>query len=367
MADTVVGGRHATTIVFGGCKSSPFHTEIARRLPPMGLYMAHSSSYEHDTGAHPENAGRLRAIEATLDNAGWPGLRRIEAPAATREQLGCVHSATHIDGIEEFCANGGGMIDVDTVTSEGSFEAALHAAGGAVDAVERLLAGDDSFAFCGLRPPGHHAETARAMGFCLFNNVAVAAAHALAESDVRRVLVLDWDVHHGNGTEAIFAASDRVLYASIHQWPLYPGTGAAAYSGEGDGEGYTVNLPVPPGSGSDVFLSLVQHVVVPIARSFGPGLIAISAGYDAHRDDPLADCEVQTEAYGEMAATMRGLSMDLGAPVLVCLEGGYDPTALGNSVLATIEALEHASEVREAPLEPAQPYIERQRERWPDF
>ena len=144
------------------------------------------------------------------------------------------------------------------------------------------------------------------MGFCLFNNVAVAAAHALAEGAVERVLILDWDVHHGNGTEAIFAGSDRVLYFSIHQSPLYPGTGPADYAGEAGGEGYTVNLPVPPGAGSAEFLSLVQHVVAPIARAFRPGLIAISAGYDAHRDDPLADCRVETDGYADMAATHAG-------------------------------------------------------------
>ena len=171
----------------------------------MGLYLAHPSSLEHDTGAHPENAARLRAIEAALDGAGWPGLRRVEAPAATPEQLRRVHSDGHIRAIEEISSRGGGMIDVDTVASERSFEAALHAAGGAAHGAERLLAGDDRFAFCGLRPPGHHAEASRAMGFCLFNNVAVAATHALAEGAVERVLILDWDVHHGNGTEAIFA------------------------------------------------------------------------------------------------------------------------------------------------------------------
>jgi acetoin utilization deacetylase AcuC-like enzyme len=331
----------------------------------MGLFVAHPSSLRHDTGAHPENAARLQAIETRLEDAGWPGLRRVEAPAATREQLGRVHSDAHIDAIQEFCANGGGMIDVDTVASEGSFEAALHAAGGAASAAERLLANEDSFAFCALRPPGHHAEAARAMGFCLLNNVAVAAAHVLAEAGVSRVAVLDWDVHHGNGTEAIFAASNRVLYTSIHQWPLYPGTGAAEYVGEGEGEGYTLNLPVPPGSGSDEFLSLLQHVVVPVARSFEPGLLAISAGYDAHREDPLADCHVETETYGEMAATVRELATELGIPVLVCLEGGYDRAALAASVLATVEALGDERQPRRAPLDPALPYIERQRERWP--
>jgi acetoin utilization deacetylase AcuC-like enzyme len=179
--------------------------------------------------------------------------------------------------------------------------------------------------------------------------------------------VLDWDVHHGNGTEAIFAASDRVLYASIHQWPLYPGTGQADYVGVGDGEGFTVNLPVPPGSGTDDFLSLVQHAVAPIARAFEPGLIAISAGYDAHRDDPLADCLVDTEAYGEMTATMRELGSELGAPVLVCLEGGYAPAALAASVLVTVEALAADGELRRSPAGPAQAHLERQRRHWPEI
>jgi acetoin utilization deacetylase AcuC-like enzyme len=331
----------------------------------MGLYLGHPSSLEHDTGAHPENAGRLRAVEAALDGAGWPGLKRLEAPAATPEQLRRVHSDAHIRTIEEISSGGGGMIDSETVMSERSFEAALHATGGAVEGTERLLAGDDRFAFCGLRPPGHHAEASRTMGFCLFNNIAVAVAHALARGPVERALILDWDVHHGNGTEAIFASSDRVLYSSIHQSPLYPGTGSADYAGEPGGEGYTVNLPVPPGSGSTEFLSLVQHVVAPIARAFRPGLIAISAGYDAHRNDPLADCRVETGGYADMAATMRELAAELGAPLLVCLEGGYDPSALAASVLATIQALGSERQAPAAPPEPARPYIELQRRHWP--
>jgi acetoin utilization deacetylase AcuC-like enzyme len=331
----------------------------------VGLYFSHPSSLQHDTGAHPENASRLRAIEAALDSAGWPGLDPAEAPAATREQLARVHTTEHIDAIERFAAGGGGMLDVDTIGSEHSFEAALHAAGGPVNAAERLLAGEDRFAFCALRPPGHHAEAARAMGFCLFNNIAVAAAHAIDAAGAERVLVLDWDVHHGNGTEAIFAGSDQVLYASIHQWPLYPGTGPADYVGVGAGEGYTVNLPVAPGSGSETFLSLVQHVVVPIGREFRPGLVAISAGYDAHRDDPLAECAVDTQGYADMAATMRALGEELDAPVLVCLEGGYDPPALAASVVATVEALGSDVEAPDAPRDPAASFAERHRARWP--
>jgi acetoin utilization deacetylase AcuC-like enzyme len=331
---------------------------------PSGLFVSHPSSYEHDTGGHPENAGRLRAIKRALDGAGWPGLERAEAPAVEREQLLRVHSAAHVDAIEELCARGGGMVDMDTLASERSFDAALHAAGGPLWAVERLLGGDARFAFCALRPPGHHAEASRAMGFCLFNNVAVAAAHAL-ELGAKRVLVLDWDVHHGNGTEAIFAGSDRVVYASLHQWPLYPGTGAADFRGEGVGEGYTVNLPVPPGAGPDEFLSLVQNVVVPIALEFEPGLHAISAGYDAHRDDPLADCALDAGAFADMAATMRDLAAELDVPILVCLEGGYDLEALGDSVVATVEALAGDGRPRRAPSEPAEAHRARHRATWP--
>jgi acetoin utilization deacetylase AcuC-like enzyme len=255
------------------------------------------------------------------------------------------------------------MIDLDTAASEHSFEAALHAAGGAARGAEAVLAGETPFAFCGLRPPGHHAERERAMGFCLFNNVAVAAAHALDACGAERVLVLDWDVHHGNGTEAIFAASPRVLYASIHQWPLYPGTGSAEYTGEGAGEGYTVNLPVPPGSGSAEFASLVEHVVVPLCREYAPDLIAISAGFDAHRDDPLASCLVDTGAYGEMTATMRALASELGVGVLVCLEGGYAPEALAASVVETITALGDGRAPRGSPAAAAEPHLSRVRER----
>ena len=294
----------------------------------------------------------------------WLGMELVEAPAATREQLERVHSATHIDSIRELAERGGGPIDLDTVASAGSWNAALHAAGGAVGAAERLNV-EGGFAFCGLRPPGHHAERARAMGFCLFNNVAVAAAHAIAELGVERVLILDWDVHHGNGTEAIFYGSSEVLYASIHQSPLYPGTGAATDFGSGGGEGYTVNLPVAPGSGPDEFLSLVQAVVAPIARQWKPGLLCVSAGYDAHRDDPLANCDLDDAAYGDMAATMRDLAAELGVPVLICLEGGYSLGALSRSVVTTLEGFSGDREPRSAPAETAAPYRQRLARFWP--
>ena len=331
----------------------------------MTLYLRHPSGFEHETGAHPESARRLVAIEEALSERDWLGVERVEAPAATREQLLRVHDSGHIDAIERLAESGGGHIDLDTVASAGSWEAALHAAGGAAHAVDRLMADGAGRAFCGLRPPGHHAEAARAMGFCLFNNVAVAAAQALTEHGAERVLVLDWDVHHGNGTEAIFSSSDAVLYASIHQSPLYPGTGSADEVGHGPGEGYTINLPVAPGAGPDQFLSLVQRVVVPVAREWRPRLVCISAGYDAHRDDPLAQCMLDESSYAEMTASMRDLAAELEAPLLICLEGGYALAALAGSVVATIEALSRSDPPRTAPAGPAAADRERLARYWP--
>jgi acetoin utilization deacetylase AcuC-like enzyme len=304
-----------------------------------GLYIRHPSSFEHDTGGHPENAGRLRAIEAAMVEADWLGLERVEAPAASREQLLSVHPESHIDAIREISERGGGMIDMDTVASAGSYEAALHSAGAAVHGVDRIMGGEAPFAFCGTRPPGHHCEAARAMGFCLFNNIAVGVRHALAEHAAERVLVLDWDVHHGNGTEAIFYDSDEVLYASIHQSPLYPGTGARGDIGTGAGEGFTLNMPVPPGAGAAEFLGAIDDEVLPRAREYKPKLIAISAGYDAHRADPLANCELVEADYAAMTTRVKTLGEELGAPVLICLEGGYEPRALAASVVATLAAL----------------------------
>jgi acetoin utilization deacetylase AcuC-like enzyme len=329
--------------------------------------MRHPLSFEHDTGNHPERPERVRAIELALDAEDWQGLQIVEAPAATIEQIERVHPRRQIEVIEAISARGGGNVDLDTVLSARSYEAALHAAGGAVEAADRMLAAGEGFAFCGLRPPGHHAERERAMGFCLFNNVAIGVAHALAEHAVERAMIVDWDVHHGNGTQDVFYDSDRVLFASIHQSPLYPGTGDPGEQGSGAGEGYTVNLPVPPGAGPDDFLAIVQTVVVPLAREFEPQLLAVSAGYDAHRDDPLAECMLDEACYSDMAASLRDLAAELGIPVLVCLEGGYALAALAASVSATIAAFRGSIEPRDAPPGPAASYRERLRPRWPQL
>jgi len=268
-----------------------------------------------------------------------------DAPRATQEQLTAVHPAAHVDAVREHC-EAGRPFDLDTPASPGSWEAALRGAGAACALAEALLAGQAPTGFCGLRPPGHHAEADRAMGFCLFSNVAVAARHAIDARGAERVLVLDWDVHHGNGTDAIFRSSPEVLFASIHQWPFYPGTGAAADAGSGPGEGFTINMPVPAGSGEDEFLGLVQHVVSPVAREFRPDLILISAGFDAHREDPLAECTLETSSFGQMAAEVGALAHDLGVPAGAVLEGGYDTGALAESVAATMEVLATGGEAR---------------------
>jgi acetoin utilization deacetylase AcuC-like enzyme len=310
-----------------------------RTRVPSGVLLSHPSSLAHDTGEHPERADRIVAVERELAARDWLGWERRASQAATRAQLEAVHPAAYVSGIHELVASGGGPIDADTITSPGSWEAAVHAAGGAVQVVEMVLGGTAPVAASLHRPPGHHAEVARAMGFCLMNNVAVAARHALDAHGVGRVLILDWDVHHGNGTNDIFHATDEVLFVSIHESPLYPGTGPASDVGSGAGEGYTVNLPVPGGSGDAAWCSLVEHVVVPLARAYEPGLVLVSAGFDAHADDPLASCTVSEDGFATMAGSVARMAAEVGAPVGVVLEGGYDVDALARSLAATLEVL----------------------------
>jgi acetoin utilization deacetylase AcuC-like enzyme len=304
-----------------------------------GVFLSHPSSLEHDTGGHPERAARITAIERELSERGWLGFERVSSPAVDRAVLTAVHPEAHVAAIERLARSGGGAIDMDTLTSPGSFDAARHAAGGAVRMVELLLGGDADYGFSVHRPPGHHATSTRSMGFCLFNNIAVAARFALDACGLERVMILDWDVHHGNGTNDIFHATDQVLFVSIHESPLYPGTGPAGDVGRGPGEGFTVNLPVPGGSGEETFRSLVDHVAVPLAEAYRPQLVLISAGYDAHRDDPLADCLLSDSSYAELAGSMLRVSRSVGAPLGCVLEGGYAIEALARSVAATMAAL----------------------------
>jgi acetoin utilization deacetylase AcuC-like enzyme len=298
------------------------------------VYFSHPSSLEHDTGfGHPERPDRIRAIEAELERRDWLAYERREAPAASADQLTSVHTPEFVELVRE-TIDRRGAFDVDTPTAPGTWEAALHSAGGACALAEALLGGE-RVGFSGLRPPGHHAEPARAMGFCLFANVAIAVRHALDSLGAERVFVLDWDVHHGNGTNAIFHGSPEVLFASLHQFPFWPGTGELTDVGSGAGEGYSLNLPVPAGSGRAEFCGLVEHVVLPCARAFDPDLVLVSAGFDAHRDDPLGGCALETPDYAELARQV----LTLGKPVGYVLEGGYDLDALASSTAASLEVL----------------------------
>jgi acetoin utilization deacetylase AcuC-like enzyme len=307
------------------------------------LFYSHPACLEHDPReglyGHPEQPGRLRAIEEALTAHEWLGWERREAPAASEEELELVHPREHVEAIRELCRTGGGAIDADTYAGAASYEAALRSAGAACGMTRALLAGEAKVGFAAGRPPGHHAEPSRAMGFCLFDNVAVAAALAIAELGVERVFVLDWDVHHGNGTAEIFRRRADVLFASIHQGGIFPGTGAREDTGTGPGEGFTLNLPVAAGADEEVWVSLLEREVLPAAAEFEPRLVLISAGFDAHRDDPLAGCRLQASSFARMAGIVRAAAEEWGAPVGAVLEGGYDLAALADSVVATMTAL----------------------------
>ena len=308
-----------------------------------GLFFDHPACLEHDPSAHieahPDTPERLLAIERELDGRDWLGWERRRAPAAGEALLELVHTARHVLAIRALCESGGGAIDPDTAVGEASYLAALHAAGAGAEMVRALTRGEAQVGFCGVRPSGHHAEPGRAMGFCLFNNVAVAAEVAIGECGAERVFILDWDVHHGNGTAEAFRYRKDVLFASIHQANLFPGTGPASDSGSGDGEGYTINLPVPDGSEEELWLSLLDRVVLPAASAFEPDLILISAGFDAHYADPLAGALLKTGSFAQMARRVGELARTIDAPVGAVLEGGYVPSVLAECVLTTMETL----------------------------
>ncbi len=310
---------------------------------PPALYFSDAACLEHDPSLHvpehPDTPERLEEIERRLAAADWLGWERRDAPPASEAELQLIHSRGHIESIKELAVAGGGAVDADTFVGEPSYRAALHAAGGACEMTRALMAGIANVGFCGVRPSGHHAEPDRAMGFCLFNNIAIAAELAIHELGARRVFVLDWDVHHGNGTAEAFRQRPDVLFASIHQTGIYPGTGAIGDVGSGAGTGYTINLPVPAGSEEDLWLSLLEHVVLPAAAGFDPDLVLISAGFDAHREDPLADCRLESSSFAEMARHVRDFATGLGVPVGTVLEGGYSPVVLAECVEGTLLAL----------------------------
>lgn len=299
-------------------------------------FVTHPDYASHLTGpGHPERPARLAAVLDTLAGAEWDVLlRRVEAEPIASDLLGAVHSGWYIERVRALAGDGGGDLDPDTIVSPASYDVALRAAGGAVTAVHEALAAQGR-AFALVRPPGHHARSAHGMGFCLFNNVAC-AAEAAANVGRQRVFILDWDVHHGNGTQEIFYRRSDVLFCSLHQEHWYPGTGAIEETGEGEGAGFTVNLPLPAGTGDEGYRHAFEEVVLPLLQAFGPDLLLISAGYDAHHADPLGGMLLSAPGF---ATLTRLVLAHHEGPVAAVLEGGYDLAALSRSVAATLGVL----------------------------
>lgn len=328
------------------------------------LLATHPRYLDHDAGAgHPERPARLEAVLSGIAAADLAdALVPLEPRAATRDELERVHPAAYLDAIERFCASGGGRIDADTTLNGASWDASQLAAGAGLAAIEALDRGEADAAFCAVRPPGHHATSVQAMGFCVVNNVAVAAAHLSARGE--RVLVVDIDAHHGNGTQDVFYADGRVMYVSFHEWPLYPGTGSLSQTGTGAGAGRTVNFPFPSGTTGDVYLAAIDDVLDPMVAAFGPTWLMISAGFDAHRRDPITGLGLSSGDYADI--TTRLCEYAPAGRRLVVLEGGYDLQALADSAGATVSALEGQHHRPEAPTAhgPGGPVVAAARTQW---
>jgi len=298
---------------------------------------------DHDTQwGHPEQAERLRHITAHLDATGLAARcsRPTTWPLATRERIERIHHAAYVDAVEDVAARGGGRPDPDTVVSPASFDVARLAAGAACDAVDRVLAGEDRTALCLVRPPGHHALAGRAMGFCLFNNVAIAARAAIDDHGFDRVLIVDWDVHHGNGTQDAFYADGRVGFFSIHRWPFYPGSGAANEMGTGAGLGATRNLPIEFGTPREVYGELFRRELEDFAAHIKPQLVLVSSGFDSHREDPIGSLGLEVEDFADLTKYVIDVAhVYAGGRVVSLLEGGYHPVRLAECVATHLEEL----------------------------
>jgi acetoin utilization deacetylase AcuC-like enzyme len=298
---------------------------------------------DHDMGAgHPESPGRLRAIMQQLGQSGTAArLVKIEPREAEDEWITEIHTPSYLAMLKSHAPTSGRVsLDPDTSMSPSSLTAAYLAAGGALAAVDAIMKQQVDHVFCAVRPPGHHAEAGRAMGFCLLNNVAIAARYVQKKYGLTRVLIIDWDVHHGNGTQHSFEDDPSVLFFSTHQYPHYPGTGCATERGRGAGDGLTINVPMEPGEGDEEYRAVFQKLLVPAADAFRPDFVIISAGFDAHKDDPLANMELTEAGYADLTGIVAGIAKrHAGGRILSSLEGGYHLTSLAASVDRHIQAL----------------------------
>jgi acetoin utilization deacetylase AcuC-like enzyme len=320
-------------------------TTSAKELS-MSVGLVHDPIYqEHDTGPHVESPSRLKRTEEYLRETGiLEKLVTIRPRAAVVEELTTIHSPGYISYVENFVQRDGGWLDPDTVVSPASYNVALYAAGGLLEAVDAVMGGKVNSAFAAVRPPGHHATRWEAMGFCIFNNVAVAAMHATDTHKLDRVLIADFDVHHGNGTQDAFYQNPNIMYFSTHQYPFYPGTGRVEETGEGEGAGTTVNAPMPAYCGDDEYLRVFNDV--PVARRFNPQFILVSAGYDPHWADSISMMQVSTTGFAGMVRVLKDLANELcDGRIVFTLEGGYNIDALASSIKATLEVLLGETEI----------------------
>jgi acetoin utilization deacetylase AcuC-like enzyme len=307
----------------------------------MTLLYSNPAFLDHFTGDHPERPARLQAVLRQLERTGLD--QRCQRPVwepASLALLGKLHTREYIDEVAAYCAAGGGRFEVDTVCSERSADIARLAVGAACDAVTRVVRGEDRRALCLVRPPGHHALANSAMGFCLFGTVALAARLAVDDLGLSRVLIVDWDVHHGNGTQDMFYADERVGFFSIHRWPFYPGTGASDETGTGSGLGSTHNLPIEFGTPRDAYRGKFQNELEKFAAQIKPQLILISAGFDAHREDPVGSLGLEVEDFAELTKTVQSIAdVHTGGSIVSLLEGGYNVNRLAESVAVHLQEL----------------------------
>jgi acetoin utilization deacetylase AcuC-like enzyme len=295
----------------------------------------------HNRPGHVERRDRLEATMQVLDQRGLlDRLQEVQPTAVDMSHLLAVHHEHYVKLVKEVAERGGGNLDPDTYLNDQSYDVALLAAGGLVNLVEAVLSGNAYNGFALVRPPGHHALPGRGMGFCLFNNVAVAANYLLQHKGLSRILIVDFDLHHGNGTQEVFYATDKVLYFSTHQYPYYPGSGHWSEIGQGEGEGFCVNVPLPAGVGDEGYGRIFDEILYPVAERYHPEMLLVSAGYDAHWADPLGMMQLSAAGYGYLTSVLKEMAAELcGGRLVFTLEGGYDLPALSNSIAATLQTL----------------------------